>query len=477
MCGFVIGNIFKDEDQFKTALNLINHRGRDNQLWVVNSNTYMGHNRLSIQGLNTESNQPMFMDQYVLVYNGELWKSMDKYKSQFDLKTGSDTELLLNLYNSKKEECIKDLDGMFGFAVFDKDEESIVFARDFIGRIPLYYYKSCGKIVVASELKSITNSLNINSSEVEIVEPGCYYNFNCKTGVLKKTRFYEFPDVDYIEDMSEDEVMSGIKTLLTNAVDNELISDVPVCTILSGGVDSTIITYLLSKQIPNLQAFVVSMGDTGKKDDLYYARIAAKEIGIPLHEVIIDEDYVNDNIDEAIYAIEDYKWTQVSPAVAQLALSKKIHDEGFKVVFGGEGSDELFASYGDVFAWHYKDEDYKKKRYKLIVDLHKNNLIRTNKAMMYGGTVELRTPFLDKKLVEFCMKIPPKYKKDGNMWKPMLRKAFKDELSDQLIFRPKKTFQEGCHTLFLKEQKQMMKDCYFTHYQEKNSLERFIKVS
>ena len=275
--------------------------------------------------------------------------------------------------------------------------------------------------------------------------------------------------------MSEDVITTNIKTLLTNAVDNELISDVPVCTILSGGIDSTIITYLLSKRVPNLQAFVVSMGETGKKDDLYYARMAAKEIGIPLHEVIIDREFVDKNLTRTVYAIEDYKWTQVSPAVAQLALSEKIQDEGFKVVFGGEGSDELFASYGDVFAWHYKDEDYIKKRYKLITDLHKNNLIRTNKAMMYGGTVELRTPFLDKSFVEFCMKIPPKYKKDGNIWKPMLRKAFKGDLSHELLFRPKKTFQEGCHTIFLKEYKDKMKDYYNFYYQQNQSLEKFME--
>ena len=474
MCGFVIGNIFKDDEQFKTALNLINHRGIDSQQWIVNSNTYIGHNRLSIQGLNEESNQPMTIDSFTLVYNGELWKSMDKYKSQFDLKTGSDTELLLKLYISEEEGCIKNLDGMFGFAILNEDDKSIVFARDFMGRIPLYYYMIDKKIVIASELKSITHSLGINASEVETVEPGCYYNFNYETGHLQKIQFYNFPDVNVIDDMTEDVITSNIKTLLSSAVDNELVSDVPVCTILSGGVDSTIITYLLSKRVSNLQAFVVSMGDTQTKDDLYYARMAAKEIGIPLHEVIIDEEFVIENLSQAVYAVEDYKWTQVSPAVAQLALAKKIHDEGFKVVFGGEGSDELFASYGDVFAWHYKDEDYITKRYKLITNLHKNNLIRTNKAMMFGGTVELRTPFLDKSFVEFCMKIPPKYKKDGNMWKPMLRKAFKGELSDELLFRPKKTFQEGCHTKFLKNHKDKIKDYYMSHYELKNSLEEFM---
>ena len=425
MCGFVIGNIFENRKQFKKSLDLISHRGKDNQTieYDNDTNTHMGHNRLSIQGLNDESNQPMTKDEYTLVYNGELWRSMDNCKKDFSLNTGSDTELLLNLFHLKRESCIKDLDGMFGFAVYDKQKKSILFARDFMGRIPLYYYRVDKRIVIASELKSITNIFNINASDVTLVEPGCYYIFDYDTGKLKQERFYDFPLTTDIEDMSEEYVMSGIKNLLIDGVNNELISDVPVCTILSGGVDSTIITYLLKQKIPNLQAFVVSMGDTGKKDDLYYARMASKEIGLPLHEVIIDKDWIQQNLSEAIYAIEDYI----------------------------------------------------KKRRKLIVDLHKNNLIRTNKAMMYGGTVELRTPFLHKNLVEFCLKIPPKFKKEGQMWKPLLRKTFKGELSDELLFRPKKTFQEGCHTIYLKNTKETIKEYYISHYEEKNSLEKFME--
>ena len=452
MCGFVIGNIFTGEGQFRKSLSLIDHRGRDSKgvNYSEKTNTWIGHNRLSIQGLSEDSNQPMNKPPYTLVY----------------------TRQVLDMFYSHQEDCIASLDGMFGFDVLDESEDKLTFARDFMGRVPLYYYNYEKKIVVASELKTITSVLNINSSDVVLVEPGCYYVFDYKTGKVDKTRFYDFPSD--IVDMDEKDAIHNIRKYLIEGVDNELISDVPVCTILSGGVDSTIITYLLSKQVDNLQAFVVSMGDDGSKDDLHYARMASKEIGVPLHEVIIDEDWVESNIDDAIYAIEDYKWTQVSPAVAQLALSKKIHDEGFKVVFGGEGSDELFASYGDVFAWHYKDEDYIKKRHKLIVDLHKNNLIRTNKAMMYGGTVELRTPFLHRDLVEFCLTIPPKYKKDGNMWKPLLRKAFKGELSDELLFRPKKTFQEGCHTIYLKNYKDKIKEYYMEHYELKNSLEEFM---
>ena len=321
MCGFVIGNVFTDKEQFSKSLNLIDHRGKDNKgvNYSDKTNTWMGHNRLSIQGLNDDSNQPMYKSPYTIVYNGELWKSMKH--------TGSDTKLLLDLFHANQEKCIASLDGMFGFAVLDEGENKLTFARDFMGRIPLYYYKIDKQIVVASELKSITDTLNVNASDVSLVEPGCYYIFDYNTGNLKQTRFYEFPLVTKIEDMSEEYVMNGIRDLLVEGVDNELISDVPVCTILSGGVDSTIITYLLKQRIPNLQAFVVSMGDTGKKDDLYYARMASKEIGVPLHEIIIDKDWVEQNLCKAIYAIEDYKWTQVSPAVAQIALAKRIHED------------------------------------------------------------------------------------------------------------------------------------------------------
>ena len=480
MCGFVAGNIFKDTKHFHAALSLIDHRGRDYKgtNYNIRTNTYLGHNRLSIQGLTEQSNQPMIKDNFTLVYNGELWHSMNPYKQKFDLQTSSDTELLLNMFHLDQTDCIKTLDGMFGFAILDEKKNYLTFARDFMGRIPLYFFKRGKEIIVASELKAITNSLNINASDVILADPGCYYQFDYVTGELMKTRYYEFPAMDDIEDMSEEEVMDGIRDLLTKGVHNELISDVPVCTILSGGVDSTVVTYLLKQEIPDLQAFVVSMGDTGQKDDLYYARMAAKEIGVPLHEVIIDEEWVEQNLAEAVYAIEDFSWTQVSPAVAQLALSKRIHDEGFKVVFGGEGSDELFASYGHVFAWNYKDKDYIKERYKLVVQLHKNNLIRTNKAMMYGGTVELRTPFLHKDLVEFCLRIPPKYKQtEDRVWKPMLRKAFSGKLSDELLFRPKKTFQDGCHTIYLKNHKERIKETYLNHFGQRNPLESFLTVT
>ena len=192
---------------------------------------------------------------------------------------------------------------------------------------------------------------------------------------------------------------------------------------------------------------------------------------IPLNEIIIDDQYVMHNLRDAIYAVEDFKWVQVSPAVAQLPMSKAIHEKGYKVVFGGEGSDEIFGSYGHIFAFKWRDEDYHKARIDLIDKLHEKNLVRTNKAMMYGGTVELRTPFLDKNFVEYGLGIPPQYKKIDNHWKPLLREAFQGEIPDDILWRPKKTFQVGCHTDFLQDYKELMSG-YFNDLfdQEKKSI-------
>ena len=327
-----------------------------------------------------------------------------------------------------------------------------------------------GKLAFSSERKGLTKSLGTTNKFIKVVLPSHYYCFNMKHKTIEKARYYKIPD-RIVEEPKED-IVKNIRKKIELAVDNELISDVPVCTILSGGIDSVIITYLLSKKVKNLEAFVVSNGiNEKKKDDLYYARKAAEFMKIPLNEIIIDDQYVMHNLRDAIYAVEDFKWVQVSPAVAQLPMSKAIHEKGYKVVFGGEGSDEIFGSYGHIFAFKWRDEDYHKARIDLIDKLHEKNLVRTNKAMMYGGTVELRTPFLDKNFVEYGLGIPPQYKKIDNHWKPLLREAFQGEIPDDILWRPKKTFQVGCHTDFLQDYKELMSG-YFNDLfdQEKKSI-------
>jgi asparagine synthase (glutamine-hydrolysing) len=510
MCGILGGNLIKSNDEMKKGLISMMHRGTDgNTIFSFKNGMKLSHNRLSIQDLSETANQPMVSDdgRYYLAFNGELWKStFEKFdkelRSKYNFKTkNSDSELLLyflidNCENLKSK--MNELEGMFSFAFYDKEKDYLTLGRDFMGRLPFYYYHNGQEIVFSSEIKGITESIpeiqyynidkgsRFNSSfkdkeVIKIVEPGTFITYN-SVGVLKEYRWFNFKPTPYDnnlstnyyprtenefldfegEDKGVDYYASEFKKLLWEAVEDELVADVPICTILSGGIDSTIITYILSKINPNIEAFVVNVWPkkrTNKevKDDLYYARLAAKEFGIKLHEINVDRKNIEDILAESVWASETHKWTQVSPAVAQLFLAWKIRRKGYKVVFGGEGADEIFASYGDVFRFCWPVPlHYHQKRVNLINNLHKTNLIRTNKAMMYGGEIELRTPFLNKKLIDFGLRIPTKYRDEnggnGKIMKYILRKAFDEDIKNkELLWRPKKTFQVGCHTDFLKE--------------------------
>lgn len=517
MCGILGGNNFNDIQEVKNGLASIMHRGTDgNVIFHFEKNDfYMSHNRLSIQDLSESANQPLISEnkKFVLAFNGEMWKPFfkkfnNKLRKKYNFKTErSDSELLLYYLIDNRDnilEAMKNLDGMFCFAFYDVERNQLTLGRDFIGRLPLYYAFENEKIVFSSEVKGLQSAnkelkfFNVDRNrkapkgeeeKIKVVEPGTIVTVsenligvtNCEIKRWNdfKPEFnpenptlYTRSETDLKlfekEDKGIDYYASEFRKRLEQAVDDELISDTPICTILSGGIDSTIITYLLKKKNPNIEAFVVNVTSNRKqtlKDDLYYAKIASKELGVRLHEVNVNKEDIQNNLKESIWASETHKWTQVSPAVAQLFLSWEIRDKGYKVVFGGEGADEIFASYGDVkrfcwpdpLAWH-------QKRVNLINNLHKNNLIRTNKAMMYGGKVELRTPFLNKEVIDFGLRIPTRYRDEadgkGNIMKYVLRKAFEGEISDELLWRPKKTFQQGCHTDYLKKEQDTI-DQYF----------------
>ncbi len=516
MCGILGGNLIKTNHDMKNGLVSMMHRGTDgNTIFSFKNNMKLSHNRLSIQDLSETANQPMVSDDgnYYLAFNGELWKStFDKFdkelRSKYNFKTNnSDSELLLyflidNYENLKSK--MNELEGMFSFAFYDKEKDYLILGRDFMGRLPFYYYHNGQEIVFSSEVKGITESVkeiayyNIDKGSswkpseykdkelIKIVEPGTFITYN-SVGVLKEYRWFDFKpkpfDVNHPtgyypktneelkvfegEDKGIDYYSSEFKRLLEEAVEDEMIADVPICTILSGGIDSTIISYILSKKLKKqgkkLTAFVVNVNKNRKsntKDDLHYARLASKLFDIDLIEINYDELDVERKLIHSIWASETHKWTQVSPAVIQLGLAWRIRKEGFKVVFGGEGADEIFASYGDVkrFCWP-EPIWYHQKRVNLLNSLHKTNLIRTNKAMMYGGEVELRTPFINKRVIDFGLRIPTKYRDDkegkGQKMKFVLRKAFEKEigsLNEELLWRPKKTFQVGAHSDFLKKQ-------------------------
>ncbi len=362
MCGIIGGNGYSNIT-IKKGLDKTIHRGRDNSSFIEIDNVVIGHNRLSIQDLSDSANQPMWnSDKTIcLVYNGELWDSTYtkelRQKITIPFRTKSDTEIILNGYEQFGVDVFKELDGMFSFAIVDTRINKILVVRDYVGELPLWYaIDNDGKLVFCSEKKGLPLS-DIYEKQVKAIYPGTYLQYDYKTLEHQTITYYKLPS-EIINDDRET-IIKNIRVMLEEAVRVKMISDVPICTILSGGIDSVITTYILSKIKPDIEAFVVSMGDGNTKDDdIKYARIAAKEFGVKLHEIILTEKDVEDAIEETLYVIEQSRWQNVGSAIAQIALSKKINELGFKVVFSGDLSDEIWGSYGHIQAFHWRPEDY-----------------------------------------------------------------------------------------------------------------------
>ena len=485
MCGIIGGNWFTSSKQTHTHLQKIIHRGRDASIVDEIDGVFVGHNRLSIQDLSSTANQPMWNgDKTVcIVYNGELWGSdytKDlKSKITIPFKTKSDTEIILNAYCEFGTDSFKDLDGMFSFAIVDTKINKIFVVRDYVGELPLWYaIDNDGKLVFCSEKKGLPIS-DLYEKQVKAVYPGTYIDYNYKTLESNIVTYYSLPS-EIVNDDRET-IIKTIREKLEEAVKVKMVSDVPICTILSGGIDSVIVTYLLSKINPNIEAFVVSMGDGDtKNDDIKYARMAAKEFGIKLNEIILTEQDVENAIEETLYVIEQARWQNVGSAIAQIALGKKIDEMGYKVVFSGDLSDEIWGSYGHIQAFHWRPEDYDKARRKLVEDVHKTNFLTTNQSIMWGGTVEIRTPYSWRPFVEYSLNIPPLYQKERGHMKPLLREAFSGEISDEILWRPKVFFAQGARTADLIESKKnilksKLKELYL--YKDSLNLNKFFEYA
>lgn len=472
MCGIIGGNNY-NSSSIKEGLNNILHRGRDNSTIEKVGDFYFAHNRLSIQDLSEFANQPLWNEDKTvcIVYNGELWgsKLTDKLKSKITIpfRTTSDTEIILNSYLEFGVDSFKDLDGMFSFCIIDTRSKTAYLVRDYIGELPFWYSidKLTNKLAFCSEKKGLPLS-DIYMKSVKTVYPGTYVEYNYETLYHSVKTYYELPNE--IIEHDRDTIIKNIRSLLGEAVESKMISDVPICTLLSGGIDSVITTYLLSKLYPKLEAFVVT---TEGGSDIKFARIAAKEFGIKLHEIHMTNDEIMNSIDTTLYVTELTKWQNIGSALATIKLGKEINKHGFKVVFSGDLSDEIWGSYGHIQAFHYTPETYDIARRKLIKDVHKGNFPSQNQSMMWGGTVEIRTPYSWRPFVEYSLNIPPLYQNEKGHMKPLLREAFKGEISDELLWRKKVWFAQGAGTSDgIEKIKDTLKDRLKNQFQYKDDL-------
>jgi len=426
-------------------LDALPHRGpNDRGIYTFNS-TVFGHTRLSIVDV-AGGHQPILANggRTGIICNGEIYNFRDlrqKLLSKYQFKTLSDTETILHLYQEKGPECVKELDGMFAFAIFDDD--NFMLARDPIGIKPLYYGYIGDRLYFTSELGAMTLA---GVEEVHEFPAGYYYT--AKNGFVQ---YYEIPPIEDHLLTDIEETCKLIRETFIGAVKKRLLADkeIHVGSFCSGGIDSTLVAAIAADEIPHLHTFVVGMKDKSgnESDDLKASRIAAAHIGSTHHELVFTEEDYYEALPIVIKKLESYDPSLVRCAVPCFFTCKLAADY-VTVVLTGEGADELFAGYH--YMKHYPMNVLNKEARRCIGNLHNINLQRADRMGMYFS-LELRVPFLDVSMIDLSMKISPELKireseKVGDrIEKWILRKAFDDTnyLPDDILWRYKVQYTQG----------------------------------
>ncbi|QKF83301.1 asparagine synthase (glutamine-hydrolyzing) [Halarcobacter ebronensis] len=517
MCG-IIGTNNKSVN-FTKAVELLEHRGPDNLGYYEYKNNQFGHTRLSIIDLDKEANQPMEFDQLVITFNGEIYNYKELIESEkLHCVTKSDTEVLIRLYQKYGKDFLNKLNGMFSFCIYDKTKDSFFCARDRFGKKPFYYYHKDGIFIYASEIKSILKLLctqpemNMNAfyeylSFMTPINTNTFYkdikklfagSFLYKEGKEFITKKYY--DIDNINTtvFDEEEALKRIEEILISSVKSRLVSDVEVATLLSGGVDSSLVSALYAKiGRKKINTFCIGYDEYEHYSELNYAKVVSKHIKSNHHELIMNsKDFVNTL--DLVFNQMDEPFAD-SASIPTYLLSEFINKHGIKVALSGEGSDESFLGYDNYFKmleyydkkpqkevfnltkdWEYNFRALNKKHIyqtsgETFTEIQKEKLLLNYKASSYidnyncnyppfkwltyidfkiwiedvlmtkidrmsmAHSLELRAPFLDYRLVEYVLSID-KSVKIGNTNKYLLKKIAEKYLPLEIVNRRKKGF-------------------------------------
>ncbi len=377
MCG-IVGTNYKPESNFLDVVNIMQNRGPDfYDMKIVNGN-YLGHTRLAIIDLDNEANQPMIFDGISIVFNGEIY-NYKELKNSEDLEciTQSDTEIIIRLYQKYKDKCVEKLNGAFSFCIYDEKEDQFFAARDRYGKKPFYYYFKDGKFIFSSMITPIIKLLGFTPKMNKValsqymqyfvpLAPNTFYqdilkldsasSLHIKDNTLTIKKYYKINTYKKITD--EQTALKEIEEKLLSSVESRLVSDVEVGSLLSGGIDSSLISSIYSQlSAKKIQTFSVGYETHKQYSELPYAQIAASHINSDHHPLSINQKDFIDTLDEVLENLEE---PHADPASIPLyLLSKTINKNGIKTVFSGEGSDELFLGYDNYakFLKYYKFKD------------------------------------------------------------------------------------------------------------------------
>jgi len=443
--------------KFLELSKLLRHRGPDwNGIYTNNKNVIIAHERLSIIGVDNGS-QPIIYDGIVLSINGEIYNYKDLYKTvlhgKYDPTTKSDCEVIIYLYLEFGAECVKMLDGVFSFVLYDSKKDKYLIARDPIGVTPLYIgYTKTRDVMVASELKSITTE----TDELDVFPPGHYLYDSVYNSTSSIIRYYNprWLNHKYQIDGTEEQLCKRINECLTDAVHKRLMADVPYGVLVSGGLDSSAIAAIANRYIKShptqwgdrLHTF--SIGLEGSPD-LLAARKVATFLDTIHHEFHFTIQEGLDAVKDVIEKLETYDITTIRASTPMYLLSRKIKAMGIKMVLSGEGADEIFGGYL-YFHKAPNGEEFHKECIQKVCDLHTFDCLRANKSTMSWG-LEVRVPFLDKRVLENTIPIVSDKKlreyNGKKIEKYILRKAFDTPdnpyLPDEILWRQKEQFSDG----------------------------------
>lgn len=456
MCGIAaILNIRKQTPELREkALAMarkIRHRGPDWSGIYCGGSAILAHERLSIVDPQS-GGQPLYSPdkKVVLAVNGEIYNHREirkEYAGKYDFQTGSDCEVILALYQEYGIHFLEKLNGIFAFVLYDSEKDEFLIARDPIGVIPLYIgYDSDGKVYCASELKALEGFCE----RYEPFLPGhCYYS---KDGKMARWYVRDWTQYEAVADAPAS--VSALREGLEKAVREQLMSDVPYGVLLSGGLDSSVISAIAKRYAarrvetdgkmaawwPQLHSFAIGLEGA---PDLAKAREVADFIGTVHHEIHYTIQEGLDALRDVIYYIETYDVTTVRASTPMYLLARVIKSMGIKMVLSGEGADEIFGGYlyfhkaPDARAFH--EETVRK-----LSKLYLYDCLRANKSLAAWG-VEGRVPFLDKEFLDVAMRLNPEVKMcpGKTIEKKIVREAFADLLPESVAWRQKEQFSDG----------------------------------
>jgi len=421
-----------------------------------------GFTRLAINGLTDAGMQPYSKGPITWMCNGEIYNSKDLERSLGLSNTGSDCQCIGDLYMRHRDDLatfVRALDGVFALIIYDSERNRMIVARDPYGVRPLFVGTNSApyQMVFSSEIKAIDSEIN----NIEVILPGTISSYDCESiitmGLVERIKYHTVPWItnpQFTPSLitGRNDAKVALRHALEEAVYKRLLTDRPVAALLSGGLDSSLIASLVQmnlKQLgqPPLKTF--SIGFKGSSD-LKHARIVADWIGSAHMEITMDADQFFNAIPTVVKAIESYDTTTVRASVGNYLIAKKIREmTDCKVVFNGDGADELFGGYL-YFNNAPNDQAFHAETERLLDNIHTFDVLRSDRSISSNG-LEARTPFLDKQFVAVVRSIHPSFLRpirggiDGQVEKSILREAFDDgvTLPDEVLWRRKEAFSDG----------------------------------